>query len=185
MGSNNDLISNFDDISEESLIINIQKIPALEKGCLVILKGYIDTYNSTFFQTQVDKIINVGFTNLIFECSSLTSISSTGFGILTSFLKKTHILGGEIVLAVLQPTIIETIELLGFAHFFKMVNTLEEAMRILGAVNGSIGTAVFPKLLTCPSCHKSLRAQHAGRFRCINCKTILMVAENGTVSAEN
>jgi len=181
---NNDLISNFDDITEDSLKINIQRIPALDKGLLVVLTGYIDTYNSNFFQTQVTKIINADYSNLIFECSNLTSISSTGFGILTNFLKKVHIMGGEIVLAALQPNIIETIELLGFAHFFKMVNTLEESMRIFGTAGSGSTNAIFPKLLTCPSCHKSLRAQHAGRFRCINCKTILVVAENGSVTAE-
>lgn len=184
MMSNNDIISDFDDITEESLKINIQKIPSLDRGLLVILTGYIDTYNSNFFQAQVNKIINADYKNLIFECSNLVSISSTGFGILTNFLKKVHIMGGEIILSSLQPTIMETIELLGFAHFFKMVATLEESLRILGAAGTSSSATIFPKLLICPTCQKNLRAQHSGRFRCINCKTIIIVAEDGSVRAE-
>ena len=183
METHNDLIPGFDEITEETLKITLRRIPNVDKGCLISLTGFIDVYNSTFFQKQITRVINSDFYNLIFECSNLSSITSTGFGILTNLLKKVHFMGGEIVLSGLQPTIVETIELLGFAHFFKMVNSLEDAMKEFGAVVAMQNT-VFPKFLNCPSCQKVLRAQHSGRFRCINCKTVIVVSDDGNVSVE-
>ena len=83
METNNDLIPGFDEITEETLKITLRRIPNVDKGCLISLTGFIDVYNSTFFQKQITRVINSDFYNLIFECSNLSSITSTGFGILT------------------------------------------------------------------------------------------------------
>ena len=63
---NNDVVPGFDDEKDDSLKVRLQKIDEVA-GCLVLyLTGYIDTYNSNYFQKRVSKTIESGFTRLIF-----------------------------------------------------------------------------------------------------------------------
>lgn len=185
MESNNEIIPGFDDEQNEVLKFKLQKIDSMRSGCIVCLTGYIDTYNSSFFQSQVNKIIAAGYINIIIECSKLTGVASTGFGVLTNLLKSVHLKGGDILLVNVQQNIYETIELLGFTQFFRIMSSLEDAYNYITQNSGvPMGASVFPKLVTCPSCSKSLKAQKAGRFRCINCKAVIVISETGSVSVE-
>ena len=184
MEGNNSVVPGFDDEKDDSLSFRLMPISSVQGGCVIGLGGFIDTYNSTFFQKQVTKLVNANYVNLVFDCSNLTAIASTGFGVLTNLLKLVHVSNGEIVLAALQPSIMETIELLGFAHFFKIASNLESALTCFGNNSANYSVGVFPRMLNCPSCQKSLRAQHAGRFRCINCKTIIVISQDGSISTE-
>lgn len=185
MGENNVVVPGFDDETDESLEFKLVPNSAIPGGCVVELTGFIDTYNSSFFQRKITKLICADYINLIFDCKNLSAIASTGFGVLTNLLKMVHVSNGEIVLASLQPSIMETIELLGFSHFFKIANDLDSALVCFNNTSSpSISGEVFPKMLNCPSCQKSLRAQHAGRFRCINCKTIIVISPEGNISTE-
>ena len=47
--NNNDLVPDFDDEKDDSLKITLEKADGVEKGLLIILNGYIDTYNSVYF----------------------------------------------------------------------------------------------------------------------------------------
>ncbi|MGP1521648.1 MAG: anti-sigma F factor antagonist, partial [Treponema sp.] len=64
--SNNNIIPGFDDEKDESLTIKLQKIESLNNCIVIFLNGYIDTYNSSFFQKRVGKIIESGYVQLIF-----------------------------------------------------------------------------------------------------------------------
>jgi len=58
---NNDIVNGFDDEKDESLKIKLQKVNEIE-GCLVLyLTGYIDTYNSNYFQKRVQRAIEAGY----------------------------------------------------------------------------------------------------------------------------
>ena len=82
-----EIIQGFDNEKDKSLKIQLQKVEGLEKCIVVILSGYIDTYNSTFFQKRVTTLIDAGYTQIIFNCSHLDYVSSTGIGSFTAFLK--------------------------------------------------------------------------------------------------
>ena len=85
--NNNDIVPGFDDERDESLKIRLQRVDAVD-GCLVLyLTGYIDTYNSNFFQKRVTRAIDGGFIRLIFSCAGLNYVSSAGIGSFTAFLK--------------------------------------------------------------------------------------------------
>ena len=53
MANNNDLVPGFNDERDDSLKISLDKIPDVDKGLIVYLNGYIDTYNSSFFQKRI------------------------------------------------------------------------------------------------------------------------------------
>ena len=180
MSTNNNLVSGFDDDKDDSLKISLEKLEQVEKGILLYLYGYIDTYNSNFFQKRVAQVIAAGYKNLVFNCAALNYVSSTGIGSFTAFLKMVKPLGGDIVLLEIQAKVYEVFQLLGFSQFFNIKGSAEEAIAFFkqGVITE---TGIFPKIFTCPVCSKKLKAPRSGRFRCSECKTILAVDANGQV----
>ena len=181
MVNNNNLVPGFNDEKDDSLKISLEKIDALKSGLCIYLNGYIDTYNSNFFQKKIQKVVDAGYINLIFNCSSLNYVSSTGIGSFTAFLKLVKPRGGDIVLLNIQPKVSEVFQLLGFSQFFNIKDTLENALAFFK--NGlPVTSSVFPKVFACPVCTKRLRATRAGRFRCSECKSILAIDAQGTIT---
>jgi anti-anti-sigma factor len=179
--SNNEIVPGFDEEKDESLKIKLQKIDSVE-GCLVLyLTGYIDTYNSNFFQKRVNRAVEAGYTKLIFHCSGLNYVSSTGIGSFTAFLKAVKPRGGDLVLLEIQPKVYEVFQLLGFSQFFNIKDNLDEAVEFFKKGGVATESEVFPKIFKCPICSKKLKATKAGRFRCSECKTILAIDNSGQV----
>ncbi len=182
MSNNNDIVPSFDEERDESLKIKLQRPASGAEGVLILyLNGYIDTYNSNFFQKRVNRAIEAGYTKLIFHCSGLTYVSSTGIGSFTAFLKAVKPRGGDLVLLEIQPKVYEVFQLLGFSQFFHIKDNLDEAIDFFkkGASTGE--NELFPKIFRCPICSTKLKASKPGRFRCSNCKTILAVDNTGQI----
>lgn len=184
LDSNNSIVAGFDDEKDDSLKISLHKIPNLARGCIVVLEGYIDTYNSSFFQKQLTKLISAGYFNLMFNCEALSYVSSTGLGSFTILLKMVKTKGGDIVLAAVQEKVSEVFQILGFSQFFNLKDTVEEAISFLQKDVGGSEEPVFPKIMNCPSCSKIVSVSRAGRFRCTNCKAIISVGEDGSISLD-
>lgn len=179
--TNNDIVPGFDDEKDDSLKIKLEKVHDVE-GCLILyLTGYIDTYNSNYFQKRVAKAIEAGFIRLIFQCGGLNYVSSTGIGSFTAFLKSVKPRGGDLVLLEIQPKVYEVFQLLGFSQFFNIKENLEDAISFFRSATPTESSSVFPKIFSCPICSKKLKAVKAGRFRCSECKTILAIDNTGQV----
>jgi anti-sigma B factor antagonist len=179
--TNNDIVPGFDEEKDESLKIRLQKVDTAE-GCLILyLTGYIDTYNSNFFQKRVTRAIESGFIRLVFHCGGLNYVSSTGIGSFTAFLKAVKPRGGDLVLLEIQPKVYEVFQLLGFSQFFNIKDNLDEAVEFFTKETGSVESSIFPKIFKCPICSKKLKATKPGRFRCSECKTILAIDNSGQV----
>ncbi|GHV91145.1 anti-sigma factor antagonist [Spirochaetia bacterium] len=179
--TNNEMVSGFDDEKDESLKIKLQNVPEVE-GCLVLyLNGYIDTYNSNYFQKRIAKAIEGGFTKLIFQCGGLNYVSSTGIGSFTAFLKSVKPKGGDLVLLEIQPKVYEVFQLLGFSQFFNIKDNLDDSINFFRSGSAGDSVSLFPKVFSCPICAKKLKALKPGRFRCSECKTILAIDNAGQV----
>jgi anti-anti-sigma factor len=176
---NNDVVCGFDDEKDENLNIRLQQVPGVE-GCLVLLlDGYIDTYNSDYFQKRIKRAIDAGFIRLIFNCGKLNYVSSTGIGSFTSFLKTVKPRGGDLVLLEISSKVYEVIQLLGFSPFFNIKNSLDESVNFFGSIENDV---IFPVIFPCPVCSRKLKAVKSGRFRCFECETILTVDKNGNIT---
>jgi len=180
--TNNEIIPGFDNDREESLKIVLQKVPDVKNCLIIVLNGYIDTYNANFLQKQIQKVIDAGFTCLIFHCGSLNHISSTGIGSFSAFLKAVKPKGGDLILTSVQPNVQEVFQLLGFSQFFNMKGNLEAAINTFKHETPEHKAEIFPILLTCPICSRKLKAVKSGRFRCSVCKTILAIDDAGKIS---
>ena len=179
--ANNDIVAGFDDEKDDSLKIRIERIDEAPRCLLLILTGYIDTYNSNFFQKRIQKAIESGFVRLIFQCSGLNYVSSTGIGSFTTFLKAVKPQGGDLVLLDIQPKVYEVFQLLGFSQFFNIRDSLEESIVFFNTEQPQERPSVFPKIVSCPICYKKLKAVKPGRFRCSECKSILAIDDSGQV----
>jgi anti-sigma B factor antagonist len=178
---NNNIVRGFDDERDDSLKIRLQKIEDTE-GCLALfLTGYIDTYNSTTFTKRVVKAVEAGFIRLIFDLGRVSYVSSTAIGAFTLFLKTIKPRGGDIVMLDIQPRVYDVFQLLGFSQYFNVRESLEEAVSVFADKGGEGNTGVFPRTFACPVCTRRLKAARAGRFRCSECKTILVLTESGAV----
>ncbi len=180
MSNNNNIIPGFDDEKDDSLRISIEKVDSVPNCLLLYLNGYIDTYNSSFFQKRISKAVETGFINLVFNCAALNYVSSTGIGSFTAFLKLVKPKGGDIVLLEIQPKVYEVFQLLGFSQFFNIKDTTEDAINFFKQ-EAVVKNDVFPKIFSCPVCSRKLKATKAGRFRCSECKTILAIDNSGQV----
>ncbi|MDR3283679.1 MAG: STAS domain-containing protein [Treponema sp.] len=176
---NNSLVPGFDDEKDESLRIILEKIDTIDKCIRIYLDGYIDTYNSNIFQKRIIKVISAGYRNLLFSCPALSYVSSTGIGSFTTFLKMVKKQGGNIVLLELRPKVYDIFQLLGFAQYFNIKNSLMEALQLFKG--GASAATVFPKIFSCPICAKKLKAVRSGRFRCGGCHSILAVTGQGKI----
>jgi anti-anti-sigma factor len=178
---NNDIVPGFDDEKDESLKIKIQKVPDVE-GCLVLtLNGYIDTYNSNYFQKRINKTIEAGFVRLIFHCGGLNYVSSTGIGSFTTFLKAVKPKGGDMILLEIHPKVYEVFQLLGFSRFFQIKDSLDDSIGFFRDNVPAEIPLIFPNTFPCPVCTKQLKAIKPGRFRCSECKTVLSIDYTGKV----
>lgn len=181
MSTNNNLIPGFDDEKDDSLKILLEAAPSVDKCLILYLNGYIDTYNSNFFQKRIAKVVEAGYVNLIFNCAALNYVSSTGIGSFTSFLKMVKPKGGDVVLLEIQPKVYEVFQLLGFSQFFNIRSNHDEAVAFFTNGEGVV-PEVFPAIVSCPVCQKKLKATKAGRFRCSGCKSIIAINADAEVS---
>jgi anti-anti-sigma factor len=180
--TNNDIVSGFDDEKDESLKIRLEKVNEMEDCLVLFLTGYIDTYNSNYFQKRIQRVIEGGYTKLIFHCRGLNYVSSTGIGSFTAFLKGVKPRGGDLVLLEIQPKVYEVFQLLGFSQFFNIKDTMDDSIAFFCSSASPAEKPAFPALITCPICSKKLKALKPGRFRCSECKTILAVDNGGAVA---
>jgi len=179
---NNNIIPGFDDEQDESLKITLQKVPELDSCLIIVLNGYIDTYNSNNFQKRIQRVIDAGYIRLIFHCGSLNYVSSTGIGSFSAFLKAVKPKGGDLILLDIQHKVYEVFQLLDFSKVFNMQDSLANSIRSLRGEAIEQTTEVFPKTFPCPVCSQKLKVVKAGHFCCSECKMILAVDNTGTVS---
>ena len=59
--SNNNIVPGFNDEKDDSLRINLEKVPEVENCLTIYLIGYIDTYNSSFFQKRIARVVEAGY----------------------------------------------------------------------------------------------------------------------------
>lgn len=162
---------------KDSLTIDIVK----ENSTLAVLSlnGSIDTYNSEDFQKEINKLIDEGFMQLVFNLNQLGYISSTGIGSFTAFLKAVRPKGGDLVLSDVQDQVFDVFKTLGFSNFFKFTPNLEEAKRIVSGQ--TTNSSVFPVVLNCLVCSKTFKVSKTGRFKCSQCNSYFNVDEKANI----
>jgi anti-sigma B factor antagonist len=166
--NNNEIVPGFDEGKNDSIQIRLQRI---DEKCLVLyLDGYIDMYNVNSVRSRIEKVLEKGFTKQIFDARQLNYISSAGVGYLVQLMKTLKLNNGNLVFLNIQPKVYEVLQLLGFVQYFEIREGLNEAIDFF-----SIEPRAWPFTFRCPTCDRKLKASKTGRFRCFECKTIIVI----------
>ncbi|HAH25980.1 MAG TPA: anti-anti-sigma factor [Prolixibacteraceae bacterium] len=94
------------------------------------IKGRIDTVNSSALEAEVKLLFDSGENNLIFNCSGMDYISSSGLRVFLVAQKKAISINGKLYLSNMQPAIQEIFRISGFSNLFKIFDTQEEVIEI-------------------------------------------------------
>jgi len=105
-----------------------------KKGSITIIgiAGRLDTTNYGLLDKKLITLIEEGENKIIFDCSKMDYISSSGLRIFLMALKKIKLSAGSFVLCSLQETIREIFEIAGFTTIFEIYKTKEEALKAIG-----------------------------------------------------
>ena len=102
------------------------------KRCDVIkAKGRIDSYTAPQMEEALNKVMEKGRYNIVFDTSDITFVSSAGWWALIRVQKTCKgkpLIPGEVVLAKLDPKIQESMDLVGISNYFKVFDD------VIGAV---------------------------------------------------
>jgi stage II sporulation protein AA (anti-sigma F factor antagonist) len=164
--------------SNEDLCITLQTVPH-DVNCLALsLSGYINTHNSGYFHDEIAKLIDDGYTRLLFHCGALANVSSAGIGSFAALFKTVKTKGGDMALVELRTEVRDIFKLLGFGEVFTIKDDLEEGFALFQ--EGKKTATVFS--FKCPVCLTELRTEGTGRFQCEACKAVITLDQWGLVS---
>ena len=163
-----------EDKKDSGINIQAESIREIEHACILHLSGYIDTFNSVFLQVQGKRLIDYGYSKLLFDFSNLQYISSTGIGVFAEFLRILNDKKGLFVISGASQKIFDVFNLLGFSKLFIFTDDLESAKKIIDGGLDAISKP-FPKVVACSVCHKKFKVSHPGRYYCPGCHRVLAV----------
>jgi len=177
--NNNDVIPFFNEDQGSHIKFQLQPVDGVQ-GCVVIyLSGYIDTFNTPFFNKKVEQIRKAGYTKLVFDCNALEKVYSTGVGAFAELYKSFQKTGGGFALCGVTHSVLDVLTLLGFAKYFNVKRDVIEALAFFTSAPEK--KPLFPAVIACPICNKRLKAPKAGSFRCPKCHTVLVVQRDAKV----
>ncbi|HEY3370439.1 MAG TPA: STAS domain-containing protein [Prolixibacteraceae bacterium] len=93
------------------------------------IKGRIDTIHSSTLEGEVNQLFDMGEKNLIFNCSEMDYISSSGLRVFLVAQKKAISINGKLYLCNMQPAIQEIFRISGFSSLFKIFDTQEDVLK--------------------------------------------------------
>jgi len=104
---------------------------------IITLKGTIETTNASGLEDTLERIIADNCYRIIVDLGAVTYISSAGWGIFISEIKRIRRNGGDIKLAAMAPDVREVFELLEFNSILTPYEHPEEALNDFESARGS------------------------------------------------
>ena len=108
--------------------MNIKK-EKLGNFTVLKIKGRIDTVHSSALEAEVNQLFYMGDKDLIFYCSEVDYISSSGLRVFLVAQKKAISINGKLFLCNMQPAIQEIFRISGFSNLFRIFDTQEEVLQ--------------------------------------------------------
>lgn len=105
-------------------------VSTIEYNSCVVVKmvGRVDSYTSPNLEETLNSYLEKGQTNLVFDMSDVSFISSKGLRMLTEAQITAKNRRGKLVLANIDPIIEESFKLVGLAGYFETYPDLTEAV---------------------------------------------------------
>ncbi|ANH78306.1 anti-sigma factor antagonist [Candidatus Chlamydia sanziniae] len=95
------------------------------------LKGKLDGISSPIVQESISQSLSSGSKDIVLDCTHLDYMSSAGIRVLLQSYHQVGKQSGKIVLTSVPKTIEQTLYVTGFLSYFKIFNTVDEALHML------------------------------------------------------
>jgi anti-anti-sigma factor len=113
----------------EKLIISEERVNSPVSVTLLSLKGAIETTNASTLEEAIDRILGSQCYRIVVDLSGVTYISSAGWGIFISEIKRVRRNAGDIKLAAMTAPVREVFDLLEFNNILRPYRNKDEAVR--------------------------------------------------------
>lgn len=113
----------------EKLIISEERLNSPVSVTLLSLKGAIETTNASTLEEAIDRILEAACYRIVVDLSGVTYISSAGWGIFISEIKRVRRNSGDIKLAAMTAPVREVFDLLEFNNILRPYRNRDEAVR--------------------------------------------------------
>lgn len=112
----------------KNLSVVVSEHPHRKEITLLTVKGSIDTVTSPEFEEKFLSVLKANKFKLVIDLSGVDYISSVGWGLFVSEIKKIREQKGDVLLAGMTPEVAEIFELLEFNTFMKSFPSVESAV---------------------------------------------------------
>ena len=113
----------------EKLVISEDRAGSNPPVSVLTLKGTIETTNASGLEETLARIVDERCYRIIVDLGGVTYISSAGWGIFISEIKRIRRNGGDIKLAAMSPEVREVFDLLEFGNILKPYEKTSDALR--------------------------------------------------------
>lgn len=105
----------------------------LKRGVLIVrVAGELDIHMADKFREVVDRILEAeGVKHILFNLEAVKFIDSSGLGVILGRYKKINAAGGKVLVAHIQPQVLQIFELSGLLKIIKLYNSEAEALEDL------------------------------------------------------
>ncbi|MBR3732239.1 MAG: STAS domain-containing protein [Spirochaetales bacterium] len=170
----------------KTMKVTVSQSPDDQSILIWILDGFLDSYNSPDFAKSVNDYTDKGLYRIAFDCTNLNFISAEGLAVFTDIVKFLRQKGGDLLLINVVPKVRELFDMLGFTRFFHFAecDTAQIAATFNQMCHSQEPNEVshFPIDVRCPHCKVLLKAHKSGKFKCSECKNILIIDNSGHIS---
>lgn len=121
----------------EKLTISEERVNSDKPVSIIKLRGTIETTNAAGLEEVLDRIIAGDCYRIVVDLGAVRYISSAGWGIFISEIKRIRRNGGDIKLAGMTPEVREVFDLLEFNSILKPFDDTKEALSDFVAMGDS------------------------------------------------
>jgi anti-sigma B factor antagonist len=102
---------------------------------VVAVRGEIDLFTAPELKQVLTDAIEGGERRVVVDLSGVSFLDSTALGVLIGTVKRLRSRGGALALVNTDPTIAKTFEITGLDQIFTILDTRDDAIRALNAVD--------------------------------------------------
>jgi anti-anti-sigma factor len=120
----------------EGIQISAYYVGVREDIALIQIGGYLDTVTSPRLEKALEDLTNEGYSHIICDLGNVNYISSAGWGIFVSRIKRVRDMGGDLVLSRMIPDVFDVFRLLEFDRILKFYENTDKAIKDFDDVRG-------------------------------------------------
>src|SRR6188768_4381065 len=121
----------------EKLIISEERTGSAHPVSILTLRGTIETTNASGLEDTLERIVDEKCYRIVVDLGGVSYISSAGWGIFISEIKRIRRNGGDIKLAAMKPEVREVFDLLEFGNILKPYESASDALRDFSSASNS------------------------------------------------